>query len=105
MIREFEIACPCCRGWIVLDLETGTILDHGREGEIRGKKVTKPKQLEDAFDRLKEREKGGDALFKDAVRSVEKSKQKLDDAFEEAKKKAAKRPDEKPRNPFDEMFE
>ena len=39
-----------------------------------------------------------------AVRSVERNKQKLDAAFEEAKKKAKQRPDEKPHNPFDDLF-
>ena len=104
MLREFEIECPCCRGWILLNLESGEILDHGKQGEPRRHERPPVAKLEDAFERLKKRQAGGDDTFKDAVRAVEKSKQKLDAAFEDAKKKAKQRPDEKPRSPFDELF-
>src|SRR5262245_36559431 len=104
MLREFEIECPCCQGWILLDLESGEILDHGKKGEPRRKDRPPPKKLEDAFERLKQRQATGDDVFKDAVRAVEKSKQKLDQAFEQAKKKAKERPDDKPTNPFNDLF-
>jgi hypothetical protein len=105
MLRELEIDCPTCQGWILVDLESGEVLDHGKKGEPRRNQRPPTKKLEDAFDRLKERQDKGDDVFKDAVRAVEKSKQKLDRAFEEAKKKAKQRPDEKPRSPFDELFD
>ncbi len=104
MLRELEIDCPTCAGWILIDLESGEILDHGKKGEPRRNQRAPVKKLEDAFDRLKERQAGGDDVFNDAVKAVEKSKQKLDNAFEQAKKKAKQRPDEKPRSPFDDLF-
>ena len=42
--------------------------------------------------------------WSDAVRSVEDSKKKLEDAFEEAKRKAKENPDDRPTNPFDNLF-
>lgn len=104
MIREFEIDCPECQGWILIDLESGEVLDHGKKGEPRRKDRPPVKKLEDAFDLLKKRQESGDDVFKGAIRAVEKSKQKLDAAFEDAKKKAAQNKDEKPRNPFDDLF-
>lgn len=104
MIREFEISCPTCAGWILLDLESGEVLKHGKKNESRDKPRTDPKKFEDAFDRLRDREARGDDVFTDAVKSVEESKKKLDAAFEEAKKKAAKNKGDKPRNPFDDVF-
>jgi transcriptional regulator of nitric oxide reductase len=105
MLRDIEIDCPTCKGWIVINLETGEVIEHGKKGEPRRRQEIQVKKLEDAFERLKHRESTGDDVFKDAVRSVEKSKKKLDQAFEDAKEKAKQRPDEKPRSPFDELFD
>jgi transcriptional regulator of nitric oxide reductase len=104
MLREFEVECPECRGWILVDLDSGEVLAHGKAGAPRGTERPKPKKLEDALERLKERQDTSDEVFRDAVKAVEKSKKKLDAAFEAAKKKAKKNPDEKPRSPFDDLF-
>ena len=105
MLREFEIICPECEGWIVIDLETGEVLRHGKKKESRQKKKkVDPKKFDEAMDRLKKRETGGDETFSDAVRQVENQKQKLENAFEEAKKRAKENPDDRPTNPFDDLF-
>lgn len=104
MLREFEITCPECDGWILIDLETGELLRHGKKDESRKKKKVDPKKFKEAMDRMKDRESKGDETFSDAVRSVEDSKKKLEDAFEEAKRKAKENPDDRPTNPFDNLF-
>lgn len=103
MLREFEINCPECRGWILIDLETGEILRHGKQKESRKKKVD-PKKFDQAMDRLKQRAESGDETFSDAVRGVERQKKKLNEAFEEAKQRARENPDDRPTNPFDDLF-
>ena len=102
MIREFEINCPECAGWIRLDLESGEVLAHGKKGQKKADVAVE--KLEDAFDRVKEREARTDDTFENAMKSVADSKNKLDDAFEKAKKKAAENPDDKPVNPLDNLF-
>ncbi len=105
MLREFEITCPGCQGWIIIDLETGEVLRHGKKKESRKKKEkVDPKKFQEAMDKLKKREDSGDETFADAVRSVEETKRKLEDAFEQAKKRAAENPDERPPNPLDDLF-
>lgn len=101
MLREFEITCPTCKGWILIDLDSGEVLKHGAEKESRKKAKVDPAKFTEAFGKVREREQGGGDLFDDAVRAVKKSKQKLEDAFEEAKRKAKENPDERPPNPFD----
>ncbi len=102
MIREFELVCPTCKGFILVDLESGEVLGHGtrEQGEAK-KKAEQPKALDDILGRLRAREASGDQTFSNAVKSVADSKKKLDQAFEQAKEKAKKKPGEKPKNPFD----
>ena len=102
-MREFEIDCPECRGWIRLDLETGQVLDHGRAGESR-ESESKPKQLDEAFERVRKRQEQGEETFRAAVRQVESHSKKLDQAFEAARKKAEENPAERPHNPLDDQF-
>lgn len=106
MLREFEINCPGCEGWIIIDLDTGEVLRHGKKKESRRQKDKKvdPKKFQQAMDRLKKREESGDDTFDDAVRSVEKQKKKLEDAFDEARKRASENPDDRPLNPLDDLF-
>lgn len=104
MIREFEIKCPECRGWIVLDLETGEVLAHGKKGQKRGE-PTPPKALDDAFARFEQKQQGGGEVFDKAMKSVEQQKKRLEDAFEDAKRKAAENPEDRPRRPFDDLFD
>ncbi len=102
MIREYELKCPTCQGFILIDLESGEILGHGtrEQGEAK-KNATMPKALDDVLGRIRAREAAGDDTFSNAVKSVKDSKKKLDQAFEQAKEKAKKKPDDKPHNPFD----
>ena len=102
MIREFEINCPECAGWIRIDLESGEVLAHGKKGQRKSEAAIE--KLEDAFDKVRKREARTDDTFADAMKSVADQKRKLDDAFEEAKKKAAQNPDDRPRNPLDDLF-
>ncbi len=104
MLREFEITCPTCNGWILIDLESGEVLRHGKKGEVKGERAGKVKSLNDALDRMNAREAAGDSKFEDAIDAVDKAKQRLEDAFEEARKKAKKRPDDRPVNPFNDLF-
>jgi hypothetical protein len=102
VIREFQIDCPSCKGWILLDLETGEILRHGKSGE-KGK-AGAGKSLDAVLDEVRDRDKRGADTFDDAVRSVEAAKRRLEKAFEDAKKKARQNPDERPPNPMDEKY-
>jgi hypothetical protein len=103
VIREFQIDCPSCKGWILIDLETGEILKHGKAGQKRGD-APAGKSLDAVLGEVRDRDKRGDDTFADAVRSVEAQKKRLEKAFEDAKKKARENPDERPPNPMDEKY-
>ncbi len=105
MRREFEVTCPNCSGWLLLDLETGEVIRHGAERPKKAppRKKGDVKAFDDALDRVTKRAADPADPFDDALRSLKDQKKKLDRAFDDAKKKVKDDPDadDLPRRPFD----
>jgi hypothetical protein len=92
---RLQIVCPCCQTRLVADPATGEILAEERP---------KP-QLSKTFDMaLNEVQTGSQRREEAFSKAFDRTKQLdtlLEKKFEEARKKAAKDPTKKPRNPFD----
>jgi hypothetical protein len=95
MADRVQIVCPCCQTQLVVDPATGVVLSEER---------VKP-QLSKTFDMaLNEVQSGSQRREEAFSKAFDRTKQLdtlLEKKFEEARKKAAKDPSKKPRNPFD----
>jgi hypothetical protein len=96
MMKEVRVKCPGCQKELVVDTRTGQVI---RELD----KVEDAEELFDgALDKVKEQQADVENRFERALGSQEGRQSKLDEAFDEAKKRAKERPaDEKPYNPMD----
>jgi hypothetical protein len=95
MSGKVQVDCPCCGTKLVVDAATGTILSEER-----------PKVDHEAnFDQAMESVRTGSQRREDAFSKAFERTRNLDDLlqkkFEEAKRKAAEDPSDKPRNPLD----
>ena len=91
---DLEVVWPCCETRLLVDAATGVIL---REDRKKGPK----KSFEAALDEEKARKAASDELFGKALKSQKDQQDLLERKFQEAMKKAAEEPDEKPPHPMD----
>ena len=89
------VDCPCCGTKLVVDAATGTILSEERPKADTGAN----------FEKAMHEVKTGAARREDAFSKAFERTKNLDDLlqrkFDEAKRKAAEDPSEKPKNPLD----
>lgn len=94
MPEALDITCPCCEALLKVDPETGAVV-------WVDKKKAPAKDFDDLVSRVASQK---DLVAEKFARSVEQTKHQgaiLDRKFEEARKRAALNPNERPRNPFD----
>jgi hypothetical protein len=94
MPEAIDVTCPCCSAVLKVDPETAAVV------WVEQKKAP-ARDLDDLVNRVHSQK---DALADKFARSVQQnrnSKDILDKKFEEARKRAAERPNERPPNPFD----
>ncbi len=87
--KQIDVACPCCRSHLSIDVRTRKVLRWAPEGELdeTGKPVLKEERWDDALGRVSGREKSATDKFDQAL-SKEKSRPKdLDDLFRKAQEK------------------
>ncbi|MFQ5669221.1 MAG: hypothetical protein ACE5HD_01725 [Acidobacteriota bacterium] len=89
-----EVRCPCCETVLLVDRASGVILRQDRKKKPIG-------SLEAHLDQEKKRRQASDQAFGKALRLQKDQEALLDRKFEEALKKAADEPDERPVNPLD----
>lgn len=85
--REFHIDCPCCKAKLVVDAETGAVLQstaHKQapptlESFMKGDQ-NRAKDLEDKFAEARRQEDGRLALLEKKFEWAKKNKDKLPDA-------------------------
>jgi hypothetical protein len=92
---ELEVACPCCRSTLVIDLNLGRVVDH-KEPES-GHKV----ELTDVQTILSKEAARREAIFNQSVESERTRGDALARRFEEALKQAKEEPITKPKRDFD----
>ena len=96
MLKEVRVKCPGCQLEFVVDTRTGQVMRTKKLDDEAAEEL-----FDDALGKVKEQHKGSEDRFNQALRSQEDRQSKLDDAFREARDRAAENPDEKPFNPMD----
>lgn len=98
--KQIEIACPCCKSRLLVDLRTGKLLRSLRPEELdaAGKPVVGERDWDQALGRVRER--GGESENKlDSALDRERNRSRqLDDLFRKAREQLHD-PDEAPRDP------
>lgn len=92
---ELEVACPCCKASLVIDLNLQRVVSH-KEPE-RGDKP----ELNEATRILAEAAARREALFEQSVQSEKTRGDALSKRFEEALRQAKEEPVTKPMRDFD----
>jgi len=95
MKDRIEIECPCCATRLVVDVATSEIL-----AETRPKRDVE-RTFEAAMGTVQSGADKREQAFSKAFDRTRKLDDVLDKKFEEARKKAAEEPGEKPPSPFD----
>jgi hypothetical protein len=94
MPEAIDVTCPCCEAMLKIDPETGSVV-------WIDKKQAPAKDFDDLVSRVQSQKS---LVAEKFARSVEQTRHQgaiLDKKFEEARKRAALTPNERPRNPFD----
>ena len=94
MPEALDVDCPSCGSHLKVDPETGSIVWVDRKKEP-------PKDFDDLVSRVHSRKSVLDEKFARSVEQNKHSKDILEKKFEEARKRAAENPNERPPNPFD----
>ena len=92
---EIEVACPCCRSSLVIDVNLGRVVSH--QEPARGDKP----ELHDASRILAAEAARREALFEQSVQNEKGRDDALARRFEEALKQANQEPITKPTRDFD----
>jgi hypothetical protein len=92
---ELEVACPCCRAELVIDLNLGRVISHREPA-----RSDKP-ELDEAARILAAEEARREALFRQSVEAEKGRGDALARRFEEALHQANKEPITRPRRDFD----
>ncbi len=93
--ESFEFPCPCCGKLVEVNTRTGSaraVDPHDAKGGQDLDILIRTHTLES--------ERLGD-VFSEAKRNVDGAEQRLDQLFDDAKRRAEDEPDQKPRTPFD----
>jgi len=96
MNDRVDVTCPCCGTHLVVEPRTGEILAAERP------QIDSTRTFDAALDELRSGSKRRQEAFSKAFDRTQHLPDLLEKKFEEARKKAARDPAAKPRNPFDE---
>jgi hypothetical protein len=94
MPEALDVTCPCCGSLLKVDPETGTVV-------WLDKKKEPARDFDDLVNRVHSQKSLLDEKFARSVQQNRNQREILDKKFEEAKKRAALNPNERPPNPFD----
>jgi hypothetical protein len=94
MPEALDVTCPCCGSLLKVDPETGTVV-------WLDKKKEPARDFDDLVSRVHSQKSLLDEKFARSVQQTRNQREILDKKFEEAKKRAALNPNERPPNPFD----
>lgn len=92
---ELEVACPCCRATLVIDVNLGRVIEHREPPNPDRPELSEAQRI--LADQAAKRE----ALFERSVQDERTRGDALSKRFEEALKEAQKEPVTKPLRGFD----
>lgn len=98
--KQIEIACPCCKSRLLVDLRTGKLLRTLRPEELdaTGKPLVGERDWDQALGRVRERSSERGSKLDSALDRERDRSRDLDDLFRKAREKLDD-PDEDPRDP------
>jgi hypothetical protein len=94
MPEALDVDCPSCGSHLKVDADTGAVV-------WVDKKKEPAKDFDELVNRVATQRSRLDEKFARSVEQTRQSKDILEKKFEEARKRAAETPNERPRNPFD----
>lgn len=94
MPEALDVECPCCGARLKIDPETGSVVWTDRKKEPA-------KSFDDLLNRVSSQKSVLDEKFARSVHQTKNQKEILEKKFEEARKRAAENPNQRPPNPFD----
>jgi uncharacterized Zn finger protein (UPF0148 family) len=92
--EAIDVQCPCCEALLKIDPETGAVVWADR-------KVAPAKSFDELLQGVSSQKSVIDEKFARSVEQTKNSKQILEKKFEEARRRAALNPNQRPPNPFD----
>lgn len=93
--KNLLVPCPCCGTRLTIDSATGAILSEERP------KITERVSFDAAVREVHDSADKREQAFSEAFDRTQRRDDLLDRMFEEARKKAARDPSTKPKNPLD----
>jgi uncharacterized Zn finger protein (UPF0148 family) len=94
MPEALDVDCPSCGTHLKVDAESGAVV-------WVDKKKEPARDFDELVSRVASQKSRLDEKFARSVEATKHSKDILERKFEEARKRAAENPNERPRNPFD----
>jgi hypothetical protein len=88
--KQLEIACPCCKSRILVDLGTGQVLRTRRPEEYdeTGRPLGSKGDWDQALGRVQGREEGAKSKLEAALDREKRREADLEDLFKKARKRA-----------------
>lgn len=94
MPEALDVECPCCGALLKIDAETGSVV-------WADKKQEPSKSFDDLLSRVSSQKSVIQEKFARSVQQTRNQREILEKKFEEARRRAALNPNERPPNPFD----
>ena len=94
MPEALDVTCPCCEKLLKVDPDTGAVV-------WADKKKAPARDFDELVDRVRSQKSALDDKFARSMAQNRNQKDILEKKFEEARKRAAENPNERPPNPFD----
>ena len=87
--KQIEIACPCCKSRLLVDVRTGQLLRTLRPEEIddKGKPVVSERDWDEALGRVEGRQQSRESKLEEALGRERDKESRLDDLFRKAREK------------------
>jgi len=87
--KQIEIACPCCKSRLLVDVRTGQLLRTLRPEEVdeKGKPVVSERDWDDALGRVQGRQQSRESRLEEALGRERDKASRLDDLFRKAQEK------------------
>ena len=95
--KQIEVTCPCCSAKLSIDVRTESVLRTAPPERVdeTGKVVLDEGRWDAALDRVSSRTESSRDGFDEALKKEQSSEKDLDERFEKAKEKVARRKDER----------
>ena len=94
--KQIEIACPCCKSRLLVDVRTGQLLRTLRPEQLddKGKPLVSERDWDSALGRVEGRQQSRESRLEEALERERGKADRLDELFRQAKDKLSTPEDE-----------